>query len=208
MIDNNDIDTLARATAYGPNGNKLGRVGEVYLDNETGKPAWITVVTGLFGTRRHFVPIDEAELDSTGVRVPYDKDTVTGAPNIDEDGELSPLEEEELYRYYRRGNGTTAAAPTGQSPTDAPPLAAPTASPHASGRVPAGEAVAGNYHPRDDAPPTPDDAASATGTSAAAQTPEQTGADTGADRPRGPRLVKRVVTTEYYSEDPDDDTTT
>ncbi|MCR8695069.1 PRC-barrel domain-containing protein [Rhodococcus pyridinivorans] len=108
MISNDDIDTLARATAYGPDGDKLGRVGEVYLDNDTGRPAWITVVTGLFGTRRHFAPIDEAVLDSTGVRLPFDKDTITGAPNIDENGELTPLEEDELYRYYRRFGDTPA----------------------------------------------------------------------------------------------------
>ncbi|WP_016935278.1 PRC-barrel domain-containing protein, partial [Rhodococcus sp. R1101] len=108
MISNDDIDTLARATAYGPDGDKLGRVGEVYLDNDTGRPAWITVVTGLFGTRRHFAPIDEAELDSSGVRLPFDKDTITGAPNIDENGELTPLEEDELYRYYRRFGNTHA----------------------------------------------------------------------------------------------------
>ena len=108
MISNDDIDTLARATAYGPDGEKLGKVGEVYLDNDTGKPAWVTVVTGLFGTRRHFAPLDEAVLDRTGVRLPYDKDTITGAPNIDEDGELTPLEEDELYRYYHGATGLDA----------------------------------------------------------------------------------------------------
>ncbi|MBM7458354.1 PRC-barrel domain-containing protein [Rhodococcus coprophilus] len=111
MITHNELDTLARATAYGPDGTKLGKVGEVYLDNRSGEPGWITVVTGLFGTRRHFVPVDEATLDRTGVHVPFDKDTVTGAPNVEENGELTPLEEDELYRYYSRshGNDSTSA---------------------------------------------------------------------------------------------------
>ena len=105
MITNNELDTLARATAYGPDGTKLGKVGEVYLDNRSGEPGWITVVTGLFGTRRHFVPVDDATLDDRGVHVPFDKDTVTGAPNVEENGELTPLEEDELYRYYSSSHG-------------------------------------------------------------------------------------------------------
>ena len=117
MITNNELDTLARATAYGPDGTKLGKVGEVYLDNRTGEPGWITVVTGLFGTRRHFVPVDDATLDDSGVHVPFGKDTVTGAPNVEENGELTPLEEDELYRYYSRAHeGDSASTDAHRNP--------------------------------------------------------------------------------------------
>ena len=43
--------------AVDPQGSKIGSVGQVYLDDETGQPDWVTVNTGLFGTRENFVPL-------------------------------------------------------------------------------------------------------------------------------------------------------
>ena len=36
----------------GSDGDSIGKVGEVYFDNETGEPNWVTVKTGWFGTSR------------------------------------------------------------------------------------------------------------------------------------------------------------
>jgi uncharacterized protein (TIGR02271 family) len=77
----------------------------VYLDDETGQPEWVTVRTGMFGTKESFVPIRNADLTDDGVRVPVSKTQVKDAPKIDTDGHLSPQEEQELYRYYGMGNG-------------------------------------------------------------------------------------------------------
>jgi uncharacterized protein (TIGR02271 family) len=100
MITNNDVRQLTGATVYGDDGNKIGSVGQVYLDNRTGDPQWVTVKTGLFGTKETFVPLDNASLSGDHVEVPYSKDRVKDAPRIDEDGDLSPAEESELYRHY------------------------------------------------------------------------------------------------------------
>ncbi|MDV6295662.1 MULTISPECIES: PRC-barrel domain-containing protein [Rhodococcus] len=185
MINNSDIDALVGATVYGPGGDKLGKVGEVYLDNRTGNPAWITVVTGLFGTRRHFVPIDVAELDGKDIRLPFDKDTVTGAPNIDEDGRLTPEEETQLYRYYNRADTDTdtGRAPDVDRTPDADRLRDTDRTPETH-RTPQGGAPGVSTS----APP-----------SATPSHPGGTGDTTqhGAPSP-GPRLHKRVVTTEYY----------
>ena len=40
---------------------------------------------------------------SDGIRVPYDKDRVKNAPNIETDRELSEQEEDQLYSYYGLG---------------------------------------------------------------------------------------------------------
>jgi len=90
-IDGNVIDS---------DGDKVGTVGQVYLDDQTGQPAWVTVKTGLFGTKETFVPISQAQTQGQDVRVPFDKDTIKGAPNVDVDQHLSPEDEAELYRYY------------------------------------------------------------------------------------------------------------
>ena len=100
-IDTNSIETVIGSTVYADDGEKLGDVGQVYLDDETGRPEWATVRTGLFGTKESFVPLSGASMSDGGVRVPYGKDTVKDAPRVDADqGHLSPSEEAELYRHY------------------------------------------------------------------------------------------------------------
>jgi len=81
-------------------GDKVGSVGQVYVDDQTGQPAWVTVKTGLFGTKETFIPISQVETQGEDLRVPFDKDTIKGAPNVDADQHLSPEDEAELYRYY------------------------------------------------------------------------------------------------------------
>ncbi len=100
MLDQNQLDQVIGSTAYDNDGDKIGKVGQVYLDNATGQPAWAAVNTGFLGTSESFVPLQEASFSGDGLRVPYDKDTVKNAPSIASDGELSPTEESELYRHY------------------------------------------------------------------------------------------------------------
>lgn len=97
-----DVQTWRGQELRGPDGHKIGKIEEVYLDRETGEPEWLAVKTGLFGSKHSFVPIEGASMRDDGVTVPYDKDTVKGAPNIDADGELSPEEESRLYEHYGR----------------------------------------------------------------------------------------------------------
>lgn len=84
-------------------GNKIGGVGQIYLDNQTGEPNWVTVKTGLFGASESFVPLSGASLSGSDIVVTYDKDTVKDAPRIDADGDITPEEEDSLYAYYGIG---------------------------------------------------------------------------------------------------------
>jgi uncharacterized protein (TIGR02271 family) len=103
MIGTDTLDRVIGADVYDADGSKIGTASEVFLDDQSGNPEWVTVKTGLFGTKETFVPIREADLTSDGLRVPVSKDQVKNAPKIDTDGHLSPQEEEELYRYYGVG---------------------------------------------------------------------------------------------------------
>jgi uncharacterized protein (TIGR02271 family) len=87
-------------TLNGAEGDKLGTIEEIYLDADTGQPEWALVQTGMFGTKRNFVPLREATSSEQGVTAPYDKDQIQNAPSIDPDGQLSQQEEAELYRHY------------------------------------------------------------------------------------------------------------
>jgi uncharacterized protein (TIGR02271 family) len=100
MLDERQLNQVKGCTAYGAGDEKLGKVGEVYLDDQTGKAQWVTVNTGLFGTNESFVPVQEASFTGDRLVLPYDKDTVKNAPNVAADGHITPDEEQELYRYY------------------------------------------------------------------------------------------------------------
>src|SRR3954463_13915205 len=92
------------AKAIDANGDKVGTIDEVYLDQGSEQPEWITVSTGLFGTRTTFVPIGGGELTDGEVRLAYTKDQIKDAPNIDADGALSREEEQRLYQHYGRSD--------------------------------------------------------------------------------------------------------
>jgi uncharacterized protein (TIGR02271 family) len=109
MIGTDTISRVIGQDVYDESGDKIGSASEVYLDDETGQPEWVTVRTGMFGTKESFVPIRNADLTDDGVRVPVSKTQVKDAPKIDTDGHLSPEEEQELYRYYGMGAGTQTA---------------------------------------------------------------------------------------------------
>ncbi|WP_328608403.1 PRC and DUF2382 domain-containing protein [Amycolatopsis sp. NBC_00345] len=91
---------LMDSAVVDPEGHKIGKVGNVYLADATREPEWITVKTGLFGSKESFVPLSGANLDGDGVHVNVAKDQVSEAPRIDADGHLSSSESAELYRHY------------------------------------------------------------------------------------------------------------
>jgi uncharacterized protein (TIGR02271 family) len=100
MIDQSTIPAMSGATVRDPAGEKIGKVSQVYLDDQTGTPEWVTVRTGLFGGKESFVPLADADLRGDDLVITTDKATVSGAPRVDEDGLLSEEQEAELYRYY------------------------------------------------------------------------------------------------------------
>ena len=95
-----DISGFRGRDAIASDGEKLGSIDEIYEDTETGKPEWLAVKTGMFGSKVSFVPLAEATEADEGIRVPYTKDQVKDAPNADPSGELSQEEESRLYRHY------------------------------------------------------------------------------------------------------------
>jgi uncharacterized protein (TIGR02271 family) len=112
MITLDQARTLQGKTLHGAGGTKLGTIETLYADRDGGEPTFATVHTGLFGTKTHFVPLQQAELQGDTVTVPYDKDLVGNAPNIDTDAELSPEEEQRLYSHYGVGGGYSGTQTT------------------------------------------------------------------------------------------------
>ena len=115
-----DVDTVRGwqgRTMVDRDGDKLGTIEAIYVDDQTGEPEWALVTTGLFGTRSTFVPIAQAGASGDQVQVPYEKQLVTDAPNLEPDGHLSEAEEQQLWRHYGLEDADTGQDITG--PTDA-----------------------------------------------------------------------------------------
>ncbi|MGY3127433.1 uncharacterized protein (TIGR02271 family) [Agrococcus sp. UYP33] len=100
------IDELYRGTVYDSAGDKIGGVKQVYTDDTTGEPQFVTVNTGLFGARESFVPVRGATRQGDDIHVPYTKDFVKDAPGIDADGHMEESEQDELFRYYDYSGGS------------------------------------------------------------------------------------------------------
>jgi sporulation protein YlmC with PRC-barrel domain len=89
MSDFTDVDDWRGRTVVDGDGEKIGKLDEIYLDRDTNRPEWALVNTGLFGTKSSFVPLEGAARSGEDVRVAYPKEQVKDAPSIDADGELS-----------------------------------------------------------------------------------------------------------------------
>jgi sporulation protein YlmC with PRC-barrel domain len=171
MIDQASVPSLMGSTVRDNAGEKIGKVGQVYLDDTTGQPEWVTVRTGLFGTKESFVPLAAARVEGDELVVDIAKSKVHEAPRIDEEGHLSEEQETELYTYYGVSQGPFGR----QTPTDA-----------GSG-YPATDAAAGMTAAERDPTGTPlgdQDVAQAMGGRGFAET-DTTGEDAGPDFARG-----------------------
>ena len=102
----------------GSDGEKIGKIKEIYEDQYTGKPEWATVSGGLLGMKSHFVPLSGASPQGEDVHIPVTKDQIDNAPSVDPDGQLSETEEQRLFEHYgvpytTEGSTTAQGAPQG-----------------------------------------------------------------------------------------------
>ena len=100
MTEVSDAYGFRGRTMLDRDGDKIGKIDDVYEDKQTGHPEWALVTTGLFGTKKTFVPLQDAAPVGEDVRVPLEKGHVKDAPSIEADGELSESEERQLYTHY------------------------------------------------------------------------------------------------------------
>lgn len=94
-------ETYLGLTAVDTAGDKIGSVGQVYVNDESGVPDWITVNTGLFGMKENFVPLQGSSISGDNLVLPFGKDVVKDAPNVSDASHLDADEQQELYTYYQ-----------------------------------------------------------------------------------------------------------
>lgn len=102
-MPNFSADDLHPTTVHDRDGNRVGKVQQVYLDDNSGRPSWVTVNTGLFGTNESLIPLDGAQINGDVLTVPFDKQVIKDAPNFDPGHHLDESDEQALYDYYGVG---------------------------------------------------------------------------------------------------------
>ena len=100
MADFNRIEDLANATAYDVDGDKVGGVKDVYVNDTTGQPDFVSVNHGLFGGGDSIVPLRGHTLRDGELHLAFPKDRIEDAPDLDENGHLTTEDQEAFYRHY------------------------------------------------------------------------------------------------------------
>ena len=102
-------DHFAGYTVHDRNDEKIGKVDDLFVD-EQDNPEYIGVKMGFLGTRSTLIPMEIATVDEAArrINVATDKETVKNAPTFEDDREVTPEFENEVYSYY----GLQRAEPT------------------------------------------------------------------------------------------------
>ena len=117
MPETTEAQDLRGRTLIDSAGDKIGKIDELYYDENGGQPEWALVATGLFGGKKTFVPVAGARAAGEDLQVPVTKDQVKDAPRVEADEELSEAEERRLFEHYEvpyttEGSTTAVGAPT------------------------------------------------------------------------------------------------
>ena len=110
-------DRFAGYAVYDPAGQKIGKVDDLFVD-EADQPEYIGVKMGFLGTRSTLIPWDAvstADDEGRTITVDADKDKAKNGPTFDDDGEITPEFEEEVYSYYglSRSSGSDSSGSYG-----------------------------------------------------------------------------------------------
>lgn len=94
-------DKLIGKMLYDVDHHRVGRIHELYIDENTRRPTWFTVATGWFGTKEAFVPLGLMHLMRNTLVVDARKEDLKHAPHVRSHKELTPDEQRSLGNYYK-----------------------------------------------------------------------------------------------------------
>lgn len=94
------IEELYSCTVLDAEGNRIGGVSQVYLDDATGEPTFVVARAGLFGNREVLIPLTGAFVSDDLLQVPHPAEVIKQAPQPPADQHLTPTQEAHAYRHY------------------------------------------------------------------------------------------------------------
>src|SRR3712207_2369032 len=95
-------DRFAGYEVYDQSGEKIGKVDDLFVD-ESDQPEYIGVKMGFLGTRSTLIPweaVSSTDDDGRAITVATDKETAKNGPAFDDDREITPEFEQQVYSYY------------------------------------------------------------------------------------------------------------
>lgn len=106
-----DPGELSGAEVYDQIGQQIGSIRRLLGSGGDGPPSWvgIDVSTGMLGRELVLVPLARLKQEDGQVRVPYDKQHLLEAPQLDSEDSLSEEMEERLNDYYAVSRGDQPA---------------------------------------------------------------------------------------------------
>jgi hypothetical protein len=112
------LDECVGITMSDKDGERIGEVKDVYFDEDTCRPEWFAVGTGLFGRKLGLVPVQGSSWSYGKLISGFVKDVVKHAPHVAPDGRLGRDDEARLYAHYgiahseHAGNSAADPQPT------------------------------------------------------------------------------------------------
>ena len=101
-------------------GEKIGRIEDIFLVEETGRPEWALVRLGKIKSSATLVPLQGASAANGDVRARVDKREVVAAPRLDGDADPSEQQVNALYRHYGVNGSHESPAQPAQPARPAP----------------------------------------------------------------------------------------
>jgi uncharacterized protein (TIGR02271 family) len=121
-------DRYAGYTVHDPDGDKIGKVDDLFVD-ENDQPEYIGVELGLLGTRSTLIPWQLVEVhdDESALIVSADDAHVKDGPTFDDDQDITPEFESEVYSYYglQQGDSTEERGTYADYPSSDPGAVGP-----------------------------------------------------------------------------------
>ena len=102
MIKVDSTDRLRGLDVVDANGERIGKVREVWTDEQTGQPVWASVDTGTLGIHHSFFPLRDARVTPEHVSVTLSRRVVEDSPRVSPTGDtMADVEQRALHAYYQ-----------------------------------------------------------------------------------------------------------
>ncbi|WP_375407486.1 PRC-barrel domain-containing protein [uncultured Amnibacterium sp.] len=100
MITTAAIAGMIGADALDVQDDRIGEINQVYVDEQTDHPTWVSVRLGLMSGAEVLVPLENAEWDERSLHVAVERRVAREAPRKEMDEPLTLEEQDRLYTHY------------------------------------------------------------------------------------------------------------
>jgi hypothetical protein len=102
QLSPDEMETWKCQDVHDLDDKKLGKLKDVYLDEETNHPKWglVSVSSGLLSSNDYFVPLAQAARMDDGIHLKSSKDKIERSPELSATGQIADADEHKLMEHY------------------------------------------------------------------------------------------------------------